>query len=596
MTANWNESHKMLKVAFPWNVSGATQATYEMAYGAVARSNQRDTNFNKARFEVSAHKWADLSNGGYGVSLLNNCKYGYDTYLNTMRMSLLRSPKDPDANCDMGNYHDFTYSVYPHTGDWKTANTVYKGYELNYPMVPCQAAAHTGSLGKSYSFMSVNQPNVIISVVKKAEDSNDFIIRMYETQGTGNTSTTVTLPGNITSISETNLLEENTTTPSYSANTFTITMGAFDIRTIKVSCGGTTPPAATGKGLDRCTGGTITASAENTPNEGKDRAFDSNFSTKWLTFATTGWLQYDFAGTTAYAINKYSITSANDVPARDPKNWTLKGSNDGTNFTTLDTRTNVTWSSRFQKQTFTCSNTTPYQMYRLDISANSGDVSLQLSELEIFDNGATPGPTPTTGPTATPTPTGTPTPTPTPTVAPIQVNLSSYYNQDGFSYDTNRANGAYDPGATTTSCYSADLLTSNPSYDGVTYTLGPKTDNSLNEIKGTGQTITLTQGKYATIRILSSATNGDQTGTFRINYTDATYTDVAVTEKDWCTSSTSGQKIVQTMAHRHEGAADQTINTYVFAYYLTPTAGKTVASLVVPNIANLHVLAIDLVY
>ena len=166
----------------------------------------------------------------------------------------------------------------------------------------------------------------------------------------------------------------------------------------------------------------------------------------------------------------------------------------------------------------------------------------------------------------------------------------------GFSYDSNRANGAYDPNGTNpTACYSADLLTSNPSYDGVSYTLGPKTDGSNNEIKGTGQTITLTQGQYTTIRFLGSATNQDKTGTFRINYTDSTYTDVSVTEKDWCTSSTTGERIAQTMAHRHQTTADQMINTYVFAYYLTPTAGKTVASLVLPNNADIHVLAITLV-
>jgi alpha-mannosidase len=445
MTANWQESHKMLKVAFPLNVSGATQATYEIAYGAVARSNQRDTSFNQARFEVSAHKWADLSNGGYGVSVLNNCKYGYDTYLNTMRLSLLRSPKSPDGSCDMSSAHEFTYSLYPHTGDWKTANTVYKGYELNYPLIGYATTAHTGSIGKTFSFMSVNAGNVILSAVKKAEDTSDYIIRMYESQGSS-ASPTVTLAGNITSISETNLLEENTGTPSYSGNTFSTSLGAYVIKTFKVNIGAA-------------------------------------------------------------------------------------------------------------------------------------------------------GPTPTPGgPTATPTPTPTPGATATPTPTPLQVSLTSYYNQDGFSYDTNRANGAYDPGASTTSNYSADLLTSNPSFGGVPYTLGPKTDSSNNEIKGTGQTITLTQGQYSSVRFLGSATNGDQTGTFRINYTDATYTDVSVTEKDWCTSSTSGQNVVQTMAHRHNGTADQTLNTYVFAYYLTPTAGKTVASLVIPNNANIHVLAITLVY
>jgi alpha-mannosidase len=213
-----------------------------------------------------------------------------------------------------------------------------------------------------------------------------------------------------------------------------------------------------------------------------------------------------------------------------------------------------------------------------------------LSQAEVQSLYNVGGSTPTPAPTAT----ATATPTPTPGSA-IQVNLSSYYNEDGFSYDTNRTNGAYDPaGSTTTSCYSADLLNSNPAYDGVSYTLGPKTDGALNEIKGTGQTITLTQGQYSSIRFLGSATNQDKTGTFRINYTDSTYTDVSVTERDWC-GSTTGQMVVQTMDHRHQAANDQMINTYVFAYYLTPTVGKTVASLVLPNDANVHVLAITLV-
>ena len=415
MTANWQESHKMLKVAFPWNVSGATSATYEIAYGAVARSNQRDTNFNKARFEVCAHKWGDLSNGGYGVSLLNNCKYGYDTYLNTMRLSLLRSPKSPDGNCDMGSYHDFTYSVYPHTGDWKSANTVYKGYELNYPVLAYQATSHTGSRGTSFSFISVNQPNIILSVVKKAEDSGDYILRLYESQGTSGANVTVTMPGNISSLYETNLLEENSSSVGYSANTFSTTLSGYAIKTFKVNIGGSTPPIPTPGPQDLCTGGTITASAENAPNEDKTKAFDNTTSTKWLAFASTGWIQYDFAGTTAYAVNKYTVSSANDYPTRDPKNWTLKGSNDGTNWTTVDTRTNVTFASRFQTQTFTFTNTTAYQMYRLDISANSGDVSLQLSEIEMFGaSGSTPTPGATATPTPTPTPGATATPTPTP--------------------------------------------------------------------------------------------------------------------------------------------------------------------------------------
>ena len=113
-------------------------------------------------------------------------------------------------------------------------------------------------------------------------------------------------------------------------------------------------------------------------------------------------------------------------------------------------------------------------------------------------------------------------------------------------------------------------------------------------IKGTGQTITLPQGQYISIRLLGSGSNGDQIGNFRINYTDATYTDISLTEKDWCTTNTTGERIAQTMAHRHRGLSDQTVNAYVYAYYLTPLGGKTVASLGLPNNGNMHLLAITL--
>jgi hypothetical protein len=141
----------------------------------------------------------------------------------------------------------------------------------------------------------------------------------------------------------------------------------------------------------------------------------------------------------------------------------------------------------------------------------------------------------------------------------------------------------------------ADLINPTPTFNNVSFQFGPLIENVNNVIKGTGQTITLTQGTYSAIWFLGSATGGDQTGTFRINYSDGSYSSPSVTEKDWCTGSTSGQNVVQTMLHRHSSSADQTINTYVFAYSLTPTTGKTVASLLLPNNSNMHVLAITLV-
>ena len=142
-----------------------------------------------------------------------------------------------------------------------------------------------------------------------------------------------------------------------------------------------------------------------------------------MVFADLGWIQYDFAGENAYAVNQYTITSANDFPERDPKDWYFKGSNDGATWTTLDTRSGEVFSSRFQKKTYSFSNGAAYKIYRLDITSNYNPPtanSTQLSEIEMFGSG---GSTPTPTPTATPTPTSTgavtapPTPTPTPTPA-----------------------------------------------------------------------------------------------------------------------------------------------------------------------------------
>jgi alpha-L-fucosidase 2 len=134
---------------------------------------------------------------------------------------------------------------------------------------------------------------------------------------------------------------------------------------------------------------TVTASSTNSPSgEEKEKAFDGSSATKWLIFTKAGWIQYHY--TTAKAVNKYEITSANDVPARDPKSWTLKGSNDGTNWTTLDTRTNETFANRFQVNTYTFTNSTAYTDYRLDVSANSGDANLQIAEIAFYALATTP--------------------------------------------------------------------------------------------------------------------------------------------------------------------------------------------------------------
>jgi alpha-mannosidase len=111
------------------------QATYEIQYGAIQRPNHYNTTLDSARFEVCGHKFADLSDAGYGVALLNDCKYGYATHGKAQRLSLLRSPKGPDAHADMG-HHTFKYAIYPHTGHFHASDVVQQAYEFNVPLLP----------------------------------------------------------------------------------------------------------------------------------------------------------------------------------------------------------------------------------------------------------------------------------------------------------------------------------------------------------------------------------------------------------------------------------------------------------------------------
>jgi hypothetical protein len=132
------------------------------------------------------------------------------------------------------------------------------------------------------------------------------------------------------------------------------------------------------------TGGTVAASSTNSPAaEGRDKAFDATANTKWLIFTATGWIQYQLGA--SQVVRSYNVTSANDTPTRDPKNWTFKGSNNGTTWTTLDTRTNQAFANRFQTNAYTISNNTAYTYYRLDVSANTGAPELQIAEIGLFN-------------------------------------------------------------------------------------------------------------------------------------------------------------------------------------------------------------------
>ncbi|MDZ7372600.1 MAG: alpha-mannosidase [candidate division KSB1 bacterium] len=189
--ADWHAEHVLLKALFPVNVQ-TDAVIYEIPYGTIARTNRPKTSVEKAKHEVPGHKFVDMSDGRWGVALLNDCKYGFDARNDSLRITLLRSPRTPvpiDAGpdyvpplADQGS-HEFTYSLYPHRGGYVDGGVARAGYELNYPMLVWATDAHTGDLPPSFGFVEELPENVFLTAVKKAEDAHHWILRMYELAG-----------------------------------------------------------------------------------------------------------------------------------------------------------------------------------------------------------------------------------------------------------------------------------------------------------------------------------------------------------------------------------------------------------------------------
>ena len=207
---DWHETHILLKAAFDLAASGP-KATYEIPYGAIQRPTTRNNSWEDAKFEVPAIRWADLGDGQHGFSLINESKYGYDAKDHTLRLSLLRSPTDPDPNADRGHHH-FSYALYPHAGDWKQALTVRRGYEYNYKLQAVPVSTHGGTLPARYSFVSIDNKNVVLTALKKAEDSDALILRFYEWAG-DRSDVRVKVPHGVTSAKLANLLEQTDGSP-----------------------------------------------------------------------------------------------------------------------------------------------------------------------------------------------------------------------------------------------------------------------------------------------------------------------------------------------------------------------------------------------
>lgn len=231
--ADWWEEHMFLKAAFPVNVQNDV-ATYEIPFASIKRTTKSETLWEKARFEVPALRWADLSDktGSAGISLLNDSKYGYDIHGNVMKISLLRSPNWPDPMADRGK-HSFVYSLYTHPGDVTKGETVRRARELNNPLIPLMEKKHKGKLPPVFSFLSVKSGSVVLDTVKKAEDGKAMLVRLYESAGKPGTAEIEFFKAP-TKATETDLMENKIKTLSTKGKTLSLTFKKFEIKTLKI--------------------------------------------------------------------------------------------------------------------------------------------------------------------------------------------------------------------------------------------------------------------------------------------------------------------------------------------------------------------------
>lgn len=187
---DWHQHHQLLKAAFPLDVHTNT-ATYDIQFGHTSRPTHANTSWDAAKFETCGHKWVDMSENGYGVALLNDCKYGHSTEGSTLKLTILKCGTEPNPEADQGK-HILTYSLLPHVGDFRTAGVINEAYALNQPLCAVCVKEQKGTLPENFSLVSCDRENLIIETVKKAESDDSMIVRMYEAfDSRGETSFTV---------------------------------------------------------------------------------------------------------------------------------------------------------------------------------------------------------------------------------------------------------------------------------------------------------------------------------------------------------------------------------------------------------------------
>jgi len=245
--ASWRETASMLRTSFPVAVLNE-EATFEIQYGHLRRPTHQNTSWDRAKDEVAAHRWADLSQRDFGVALLNDCKYGHRVKGHTLDLNLIRSvpypgpeslnvaetePAGPNDCFTDQRDHEFTYSLFPHPGDHIDGQVVQAGYGLNVPLRVVPVGSQAGSAGQRISHFEVDDPGVIIEAVKLAEDNTDIVVRLYEYQRR-KTRVTLRMAFDVRKVWEVNLMEEDPRPIPVANSEVNLEFDPFEIKTLRL--------------------------------------------------------------------------------------------------------------------------------------------------------------------------------------------------------------------------------------------------------------------------------------------------------------------------------------------------------------------------
>lgn len=228
---DWDDSYLLLRADFPVDVN-AVKATFDIQFGNIERVTHENTLWDFAQFESCAHKWADLSDNSFGLAVLNDCKYGYSAKDGHIALTLLRSANDPQPKQDC-THHTFTYSLYPHAGPAAISRVVQEGYSLNCPLYTMFSNAQKGAWPERFSLACVDADNIILETVKRAEDSDALILRLYETWNRA-TDCSIRFGRLMEMAAQCDMMEENEALLQVEGNRLRLHFRPFEIKTLKV--------------------------------------------------------------------------------------------------------------------------------------------------------------------------------------------------------------------------------------------------------------------------------------------------------------------------------------------------------------------------